>query len=207
MESIYFIGGSPCSGKSTVTEILAKEFDLHYFKVDDYLDKYIESAAAVGSEKCTKAGLMNPEEIWMRDPSIQCAEELQIYEDIFPLILSDLKQLPCDRPIITEGAAYLPKLMKTLAIPRNMYLSITPTAEFQVSHYRQREWVPYVLEGCSDKEKAFSNWMDRDILFAEEVRRQCSKENYLSLVNDGKLSIADIANMVALHFGLVVSFD
>ena len=34
----YFIGGSPCSGKSTVAEILAKKYDLYYFKVDDFLD-------------------------------------------------------------------------------------------------------------------------------------------------------------------------
>lgn len=35
--NIYFIGGSPCSGKSTVTEILSKKYDLYYFKVDDFL--------------------------------------------------------------------------------------------------------------------------------------------------------------------------
>lgn len=40
MRKIYCIGGSPCSGKSTVAEILAKEHNLFYFKVDDNLEKY-----------------------------------------------------------------------------------------------------------------------------------------------------------------------
>lgn len=40
--NIYFIGGSPCSGKSTVAEILSRKYDLHYFKVDDYLDTYMK---------------------------------------------------------------------------------------------------------------------------------------------------------------------
>lgn len=39
--NVYYIGGSPCSGKSTTAEILSKKYDLYYFKVDDYLDKYI----------------------------------------------------------------------------------------------------------------------------------------------------------------------
>lgn len=53
--------------------------------------------------------------------------------------------------------------------------------------YSQREWGHFVLEGCSDKEKAFENWMERDVLFAEEVRRQCERERFMSIVNDGAI--------------------
>ena len=42
---IYYIGGSPCSGKSTAAEALANEYGLRYLKVDDYLDKYMSMAA------------------------------------------------------------------------------------------------------------------------------------------------------------------
>jgi len=37
----YYIGGSPCSGKSTIAEIAAEKYGLFYFKVDDFLEKYI----------------------------------------------------------------------------------------------------------------------------------------------------------------------
>ena len=46
--NIYYIGGLPCSGKSTIAEILSKKYDLYYFKVDDYLDKYMQLGAAAG---------------------------------------------------------------------------------------------------------------------------------------------------------------
>ena len=45
MKKIYFVGGSPCTGKSTVCEIIAKNYNLYYFKVDDYLDKYMKKVA------------------------------------------------------------------------------------------------------------------------------------------------------------------
>ncbi len=66
--------------------------------------------------------------------------------------------------IVTEGAAYTPQVMGQYGA--DDYISIVPTPAFQISHYREREWVPYILRDCTDREKAFDNWMKRDILFA-----------------------------------------
>ena len=198
---IYYIGGSPCSGKSTIVEILSKKYDLHYFKVDDFLDKYIKMGASKGYEICTKQECMTPEEIWMRDPIIQCEEELIFYEEIFEFVMADLEQIKGKR-IITEGAAYLPKLMKKIGVPKDRYLSLTPEKDFQMYHYRKREWVSYVLDGCSDKEKAFLNWMNRDVLFALDVQKQCEQEQYLSIINDGSMKIDDMVERVEIHLAL-----
>ena len=138
----------------------------------------------------------------MREPFIQCREEFDIYREIFEFVETDLKQIDWKGGIITEGAAYLPELMKQSGIPDSRYISITPAKEFQITHYRERDFVPLVLEGCSDKEKAFRNWMDRDVLFAQEVQRQCQKENYISVINDGTMEMDELANLVAAHFEL-----
>lgn len=199
--NVYFIGGSPCSGKSTIAEILSKKYDLHYFKVDDFLEKYTKMGASKGYEICKKQEYMNAEEIWMREPWLQCNEEFAFYEEIFEFVMSDLEKIN-EKGIITEGAAYFPKLMKKLGVSRDKYLAITPTKDFQIEHYRQREWVPFVLEGCSDKEKAFSNWMNRDALFALEVQRQCNEEQYVSIINDGSSNIDEMVERVATYFGL-----
>ncbi len=54
MNNIYYIGGSPCSGKSTVAEILSEKYDLYYFKVDDFLDKYAKQGTQNGSPIAVK---------------------------------------------------------------------------------------------------------------------------------------------------------
>lgn len=197
----YFIGGSPCSGKSTVAESLAEKYGLYYFKVDDFLEEYTKMGAAKGYVICKKQEDMGPEQIWMREPQLQCEEELTFYEEVFEFVMADLEKINA-KGIITEGAAYLPRLMKKLGVSQDRYLLITPTKEFQVEHYSQREWVPYVLEGCSDKEKAFSNWMERDALFAKEVQRQCVEEQYISIVNDGNIGVDEMVGMVVAQFGL-----
>lgn len=113
--------------KSTIAEIVSKKYDLYYFKVDDFLDKYIKTGASKGYETFKNIESMNSEKTWMRDPLLQCAEELAFYEEIFEFVLADLEKIKA-KGILTD---------------------------FQISHYRKREWVPYVLEGCSDKEKLF----------------------------------------------------
>ncbi len=204
MTKIYWIGGSPCSGKSTIAEILSEKYGLYYFKVDDYLEKYINYGTLSNLEICTKQSKMNAEETWMREAALQCKEELQFYEEIFDFILQDLKAICDGKDILTEGAAYLPILMNKRNIPWNRYLSITPTKDFQINHYIQREWIYSVLDGCSDVQKAFENWMDRDCLFAEEVIKQCVENKYLSFVNNGQIDIKDLVKLVSVHFGLEV---
>lgn len=199
---IYYIGGSPCSGKSTIAEMMAKKFDLYYFKVDDMLEKYTLLGTDEGYEICRKQLTMSPEQIWMRDVDLQCQEELQFYHEIFGLIQADIKLISGKKGMIAEGAAFLPEIMQKNNITDKEYICMTPTKEFQIEHYRKREWVPYVLEGCSDKEKAFENWMDRDVLFAETVRRQCENANYKSIVVDGKNDILDILSVVCQQFEL-----
>ena len=205
MNRVYFIGGSPCSGKSTVAEVLAKKYDLYYFKADDFLDKFIDRGAEEGRPICLRIKSMTPEETWMREPMVQCEEELAWYQEVFDYVCEEINRIQNAnnvKGIIAEGAAYLPDLMKTLNVPYNRYLTITPTKDFQVFHYSQREWVPYVLQDCSDKEKAFANWMERDALFAKDVQRQCEENGYFSLINDGDMKIEEMIRIIEKHLKL-----
>ena len=202
MKNTYFIGGSPCSGKSTAAEILSREYGLYYFKVDDFLEKYMELGAQDGLPLCKKIAGMSAEQIWMREAQLQCREEFGIYEEIFDYILADLDQLNSANGILTEGAAYVPRLFKRLGLPGGRYIAVTPTPEFQIDHYRQRAFVPYVLADCPDKEQAFRNWMYRDILYAQEVRRQCREEGYSVITNDGSIPMDELAGSIAARFGL-----
>lgn len=49
MINTYYIGGTPCSEKTTIAEILSERYDLYYFKVDDVLDKYTKMGVSSGN--------------------------------------------------------------------------------------------------------------------------------------------------------------
>lgn len=196
--AVFYIGGSPCSGKSTVAEALSARFGLAYFKADDHLETFTARGAAAGLPVCQRILRMSAEETWMRSPQVQCREELDYYREIAPFVTEMLAGISAPR-IIAEGAAFLPGLMTDAS----HYIAITPSREFQISRYRARPWVPHVLRDCSDKERAFSNWMERDALFAEEVRQQCAQLGYTCLLTDGSVQPEERLAQVAAHFRLL----
>ena len=184
---LYMIGGSPCSGKSTIASLLARQYQLLHIKLDDLVDEMMSQASVDSQPICLLRQDRNPEQILMRNPEEMADEEWRFYEEIFPYVKSYLIKNQ-DRPLLVEGAGLLPHLIKSLEEPAVSYLCLTPTADFQKKHYRQREWVPYVLEGTTNPDKAFENWMQRDILFAQMVRKEAMELGYSSLLIDGSQS-------------------
>ena len=185
---LYMIGGSPCSGKSTIASLLARQYQLLHIKLDDLVEEMMSQASADSQPICLLRQDRNPEE--MAD------EEWRFYEEIFPYVKSYLIKNQ-DRPLLVEGAGFLPHLVKELECPASSYLCLTPTADFQKKHYIQREWVPYVLEGTTNPKQAFENWMQRDILFAQMVRKEAVLLGYPSLITDGSQSENQTAEEVA----------
>ena len=129
---LYMIGGSPCSGKSTIASLLARQYQLLHIKLDDLVEEIMSQASADSQPICLLRQDRNPEQIWMRNPEEMADEEWRFYEEIFPYVKSYLIKNQ-DRPLLVEGAGLLPHLVKELEWPASSYLCLTPTADFQKS--------------------------------------------------------------------------
>ena len=145
---------------------------------------------------------MNTDEIWLRTPAEQNVEEIEIYKEIFEYVLEDLKQLDDEISIIAEGAGFLPELMDKIGVPKNEYICIVPTKEFQIEKYSQRPYIPYVLEGSSDKNRAFQNWMERDALFAIDVVKSARELGYPTIITNYETCIEENLAIVEKVFEL-----
>ena len=160
---------------------------------------FFDMAAKKGYLACKNSVNRTPDEIWMREPLIQCKDEFLIYDEISELVFEYLNKIDADF-IVTEGAAYTPNVM--VKYKKKEYISIIPTPDFQISHYKEREWVPYILEGCSDKQQAFDNWMKRDILFAGQVQAACEEKGIPCIINDGTRTPNEMFDIVKEFFNL-----
>ena len=203
MKDIYYIGGSPCCGKSTIAEKIKEAYGFQYYKVDDDLFNFIEKGAEDGDDWLKYISNMSLDQLWLRNPVTLNEESLITYNKLFPYFIDKVNQFDKNKPIITEGAAFLPYLINELGVDKSHYLYMVPTRKFQMKHYQEREWVDDYLASCSDKKTAFSNWMERDILFATSVHGQAEALGYNGLVVDGSKSIEDTFLLVAGAFGLV----
>lgn len=202
MAEIYYIGGSPCCGKSTLAEQLKEVYGFQYYKVDDDLFHFIEKGAEDGDAWLKYIASMSLDELWLRNPMTLNEEALITYKKLLPYFIDKLTAFDKNTPIITEGAAFLPYLMSELGIDKNRYLYMIPTKEFQMKHYLKREWVDDYLSSCSDKKTAFINWMERDVLFAKSVCEQAKALGYKGFTVDGSKSIEETFKLVVEMFGL-----
>jgi hypothetical protein len=202
MVELYCIGGSPCSGKSTIAEMLVNRCGFQYFKQDDHLNEYMEKGSQEGHDLFKKVSTLSTEEMWMRDPFEQYCEEVALYKIMFSYSMNDISVLPQGTAIIAEGAGFMPSMAKKMKIGKANYICMVPTKEFQVKTYSQREWISQYLSGCSEKEKAFANWMERDALFAKNIQQEAEGLGYESLIVDGSKGIEDIFTIIMHVFKL-----
>lgn len=203
MKKIYYIGGSPCSGKSIVAEHLVNKYNLYYFKVEDHLEEYTKKGVNKNLPFCLKQGKTNQKETWMKDRVLQAKEEMLFYKEIFPFILEDLSKIETDQDIVAEGTAFLPELIKQHKISRKKYLSITPCREFQTNHVRSRNWFDSSVDARSKDDGTLDKWLDRDCYFANEVNLACKKTGYKSIMNDSEKTMEELIDIVSKHFGLM----
>lgn len=203
MENVYYLGGSPCCGKSTIAEKLSKKYGFQYHKVDDFLVDFTSKGGADGDEWLKHISTMTLDQLWLRNPHILNEEELVTYEKLFPYFMSSLENLNKDTPIITEGAAFLPRLVNQIGVDKTHYVCMVPTREFQINHFKKRLWVNDYLLSSSDKEKAFRNWMDRDVLFAQSAIKQAGEVGYATLVVDGTNNIDENLLFIEKCFKLI----
>jgi len=202
LSQVYILGGSPCSGKSTVAQNLSDHFDLQYYKVDDHNQEHVKRSNPNQHPTIHRFSNMRWDEIWSRPVAILVSETFEYYRELFEMIIQDLQKFDLEKSIIVEGAALLPKLINNFNIDRKRVLYMVPTKEFQIHHYSQREFIHHILKDCDDPEQAFENWMTRDQLFGQEILHQAMDLGFGTIVVDGKRTIDAQNEYVRKYFGI-----
>lgn len=202
LSHVYWIGGSPCAGKSTVAQALADQYNLHYYPCDGWFAEHQRRADPAQQPTLQRLASLSCDEIWLPPVAEQVARVQAIYREEFAMILNDLCALPTDRPILAEGAALMPPLVFPYLHERRQAIWLTPTPTFQRTHYAQRPWIHAVLHSCTASVQAFQNWMARDEAYAHWINGQTTGVGLQLLQVDGQQSLSEMAELVAAWFGL-----
>lgn len=201
---VLWLGGSPCSGKSSIAEMLAEKYGLHVYKCDDAFWEHAKRVDPVAHPTFHRLTHMTWDEIWVRPVAVQIADELACYREQFGMIVDDLLALPRSTPIIAEGAALLPDLVSDILSDRSRAVWVIPTEPFQREHYtpERRPFVNDILAHCQNPTQAFANWMDRDVGFAKRITQQAQALDLKVLTVDGQRTVEQNAKIVAQYLEL-----
>ena len=198
---VYWIGGSPCSGKSSIVSRLQEQANLVTYSCDEAFGRHAQAAERDTAPTLFKVTHMDWETLWMRPVETLFQDEVQVYREEWRLIVDDLLALPSDRPIVAEGAALMPGLVHGILSDPRQAIWVVPSETFQREIYPKRgDWVDEILSQCSQPEQALRNWMDRDVAFARHVSARSRALALAVLTVDGSRSIDENATIVAAQF-------
>ena len=200
--SIFWLGGSPCAGKSSISERLASDFGLDIYHVDEAFEIHRQDLNPAHQPTLTRWLASSWNERWMQPIDKLIEDAIVCYREQFELILQDISARTRDTVLLVEGTSLLPRQVAGLLTNRNHAIWVIPTAEFQREHYSARAWARGIVAQCDNPEVAFDNWMQRDIRFAKWIEAEAGALDLRLLKIDGSRTIAESAAAVADHFQL-----
>jgi hypothetical protein len=112
----FWLGGSPCAGKSSIADWLVARYGLAYYQCDQFFGAHTGRATPETAPTLHQLGQFSWDEIWLEPVQTLLAREIAAYREEFPMIQADLAELmqTTTAPILVEGAALLPDLVVDL---------------------------------------------------------------------------------------------
>ncbi|MBA3823028.1 MAG: hypothetical protein H0X24_03865 [Ktedonobacterales bacterium] len=199
---IYWLGGSPCAGKSTVAQIIAARQGWDIYACDAAYQRHVDAADPRSAPLLFTVGHLRDDALWLRPVAEQTATAIGMYCEEFAAILADVATRPGTEPLLVEGAALLPELVAPLLGTHHRAAWLVPTPAFQRHHYAQRDWARALVATCSDPPQAFANWMARDIGFAAYVTRTAQTCQVPLHSVDGSAPVSDSVAWVLAQWGI-----
>lgn len=197
---IYWIGGSACSGKSTIAKKFAQKNGFELYACDEHTHEHLQYISAKQHPTMYKISEMDANEaFYTRGIQEQLTTYIDFFIEDFSFVIRDLATGP-QTPLVVEGNQLLPFLIAPYLRESHKGIWIIPTEPFQWEHYSKRTWIQDILQHTEDPTVAFRNWMTRDVLFAQFVQQEAAKQKLEVLLVDGSTSLQENSDYVERYF-------
>jgi hypothetical protein len=208
LSHVFWIGGPPDSGKTTVATVVADALHGVPYHQDRHEMDHLKRADPVRYPM--NAGLWNRvgnlseadlfEDLWLgQSPADGALHARLVWEERLGLICEDLLELPMDRPIVAEGPGFFPRAILPLIPAPSHAMWLVPTEAFKrASHARRNKSAWRTM--TSDPERAYRNHIERDLLMAGMYRTELGAGNLPWIEVDGIDDADAVAKRVVRHF-------
>lgn len=207
LSHVLWIGGSPCSGKSTLSHTLTRIYVFIDYHVDAWSQNHFARRVAAGDAEARAFLHMNMDQRWIeRSVDELTREAISSWTRDFSLVIEDLLALPGDNFIVAEGNFFPQCVLPYLSSPRQA-IWFVPTDAFceQGRQRRQAELSVRqkrhgVYNESSDPARRMRNIIARDRRLARYVKQQAEELSLTVHEIDGKRSREEMVEMVEQHF-------
>jgi len=203
LENVYIIGGNACSGKSTMSKLIAEKYGFILYKMDEHYEEHRKMANEIN-----QPNMCYPRDdifAFFNRPVLEYANSLQnaIKEEV-PMVLLDLIQLPKNKPIIAD-VLFTPIDIEDI-IPKERAVFLTSNRELVESDYFNR---PEKKDFCNcvmsfpNPTVSFENVFNVVDLINQREKAIIEASKYYSMARKKDSKISDVVRCIEKHFGLL----
>lgn len=198
--SIYWIGGSTCAGKTTISNVLAANYGFTVYHCDGYLGKHIENSNAQLHPNLNAKVSYN--DILSMKVEDYLNWSIKVFSEEFEMILEDLDDLSDGNPILVEGVNLLPKLVKNVLTDNNHAVWLVANEVFYTKHQMERKEMFERLKECSNPDRALINYMRDDLAFGKHMLNEAKSLDLRALKVENESDIMKYVTVISSYFNL-----
>lgn len=204
LKNVYFIAGTPCGGKTTVSRALAKKYGILVYDIDERFDEHQAMSDPV-SQPAMNRNFRDADEFFGRSVEEYKAWLLQNTREQLDFVLLDLMRLSqnqkvlCDCHLTLEQAA-------TVTDPSHIAFMIKKPVNL-VEEYCNRpdhQGFSNFIHSATDFEAAKKTCNETLMSLNEKYYEDVKASGYFFVDRGDGLSVEETVALTAKHFGLEV---
>ena len=204
LKNVYFIAGTPCGGKTTVSRALAKKYGIMVYDIDERFDEHQAMSDPV-SQPAMNRNFRDADEFFGRSVEEYKAWLLQNTREQLDFVLLDLMRLSqnqkvlCDCHLTLEQAA-------TVTDPSHIAFMIKKPVNL-VEEYCNRpdhQGFSNFIHSATDFEAAKKTCNETLMSLNEKYYEDVKASGYFFVDRGDGLSVEETVALTAKHFGLEV---
>ncbi len=201
---VLWLGGTPCSGKTSVAKWLVEHYAVQLYHYDKHERRHMAECIPEQQPEMSAYTAMDMDTRWVHRPVAEMVRATEAaWRERFPMVIDDLRALPSTTPILAEGPGLLPLVVAPFLQHVRQAVWLVPTEAFKRATQPTRGGAP--ANQTSNPEQAYRNLIDLDLQLAMNVKRQAAELGLTVFEVDGTKSIDAIAAQVADRFGLALN--
>ena len=201
LKNVYFVTGTPCGGKTTVSRILGKEYGIPVHDIDERFEEHRRMSDAEHQPAMNRR-FRDADEFFGRSAGEYKDWLIKNTREQLDYVLLDLVRLSQDGPVICDCHLTL-EMAEKITVPSRIAFLIKEPANL-VEEYCNRpdhQGFSDYIHSASDYEKAKAVCNETLYSLNIEYYRNVKKSRYFWLERESGRSTEESAALVARHFG------